>query len=366
MYKILVLNFGGTSSKVALYFDRECIADQTFRHSPEEMAAAPTGKEQLEWRKKLVVDWLESLGGTISDLNAIAGRGAEVREATRSGVYLMDEAYGNALMEHFHPDEPLMHGIRLVAPMAMEFAKEKNIPVYITDPTSVDELQPVARISGWPEYPRRAGFQALNHKAVARKYAESHGKKYEDCRIIVAHMGAGISVGAHCGGRVIDVNSCAYGYGPFSLERAGTVSAKDMMELCFSGKYTKDEVYKKIRNCGGLEAHLHTKDGREVEKRIQTGDQYAALVYEAMGYQIAKEIAACYAAMHCDIEAIVFTGGLCHSGMLMDHIEKYVGRLAPFVKYPGEFENEALAYGAYRVLSGEEEPVLYNINSKDH
>lgn len=363
MYKILVLNFGGTSSKVAIYHDEKVFADETIRHSDEDMAKNPLSKHQLEYRRQLVKEWVESKGEKINGFDAIAGRGAYVEGAYKSGTYIVDESYKNALLTKFIPDLPLSHGTRLVLPIALEFTKECNIPIYITDPVSVDELQPIARISGFAEYNRVAGFQPLNQKAVARKYAAKIGKEYKDCRLIIAHMGSGISIGAHVGGRVIEVNDCGHGYGPISPERAGTVSARVMMEISYSGKYTQQELYNKIITKSGVFAHLGTKDMREVERRIGEGDKKAALVYEAMAYSIAKEIGQCYAALCCKADGLLFTGGLAYSKMLTDLICKYVGSIAPIEIYPGEFENEALAAGAYRVLTGQEEPIRFGVNS---
>jgi butyrate kinase len=360
MYKILVLNLGSTSSKVAIYHDKTCIADHTIRHSVEDMQKHPLGKDQLSFRKKLILDWLRENGAAIEDFDAIAGRGANTDEGARTGgTYLVDENYAKALLGKFDPEIPIIHGIRLVAPMALEFARVKGIPFYITDPTSVDEMRPIARTSGFAAYERKPGFHPLNHKAVARKYAQSVGKDYNELRLIVAHMGGGVSVGAHCCGKVIDANDCADGYGPFSPERAGTVSAGVMLDICFSGKYTKQEIYHQIRAASGVFSHLGTKDMKEVETRVAGGDKKAALVFEALAYNIAKEIGQCYVALECDCEAIIFTGGMAYSKLLMEYIKKYAGKLAPFVMYPGEFENEALAFGAYRVLSGQEWHMVY-------
>ena len=363
VYKILVLNFGGTSSKVAIYHDEKVIADETIRHSDEDMAKHPLAKHQLEYRKRLIQEWIESKGERVNGFDAIACIGAYAVGAYKSGTYIVDEAFKNELLSKFFPDIPLLHGTRLVLPIALEFTAEHNIPIYITDPVSVDELQLIAKISGFSEYNRVAGFQPLSHKAVARKHAAVLGKEYKDCRFIIAHLGSGISIGAHSGGRVIEVNDCGHGYGPFSPERAGTISARVMMEICFSGKYTQQELYNKIVTKSGIYAHLGTKDMREVERRINEGDKKAALVYEAMAYSIAKEIGQCFAVLSCNIDALIFTGGSAYSDMLMGLIRKYVGNLGPIAIYPGELENEALALGAYRVLSGQEEPVRFGVNS---
>jgi butyrate kinase len=358
MFKILVLNLGGTSSKVAVFEDRKQKCDITLRHSEQEMAAAPTARDQVPYRKKLILDWLESVGEKMENFNAIAARGATIPEAHLGGTYLVDGVYKKLLLELFIPDKPLVHGNRIITPLSLELAAPTGIPVYITDPSSVNELSPMAKLSGIKEFERRGRFHALNQKLVGRKHAEALGKSYKDARLVVAHMGGGISVAAHKDGLVVDVNDAGEGYGPFTADRAGTVGTEVMLTLCFKRGLTYDQVFRQVRGGGGLVSHLGTGDLREVEAMVDAGNEYAKLVMETLFYQIAKEIGYCAAVLEFQLDAVVLTGGMAYSKKLVSALTQYAHRIAPVVTYPGEFENEGLALGAYRVLSGEEKPIL--------
>jgi butyrate kinase len=358
MFNILVLNLGGTSTKVAVFRDTQVEDEYTFRHSDEDISRLPLSAQQLEYREDLVKKWLKENGHTIERFDAVAVRGATIREANRSGTYLVKGFYKELLMELFIPEQPLVNGIRIVTPLALNLVGDLNIPIYITDPPSVDELQPIAKVSGLVEYERRGRFHALNQRAVARKHAQSLGKSYKECRLIVAHMGGGISVGAHQDGVVIDVNDAGDGYGPFSPDRAGTVSTEAMLDMCFNKKLSYQEVYRHIRGEAGIFAHLGTKDIRIVEQRIKSGDKKARLIFDAMVYQVAKEIGSCAAVLKGKADAILLTGGISYSEMVVSSIKNYVEAFAPVTVYPGEYENEALAAGALRILNKEEEPII--------
>jgi butyrate kinase len=223
----------------------------------------------------------------------------------------------------------------------------------------VDELQPEARLSGHPLLPRRSIFHALNQKAVARRAAKDLGKRYQDCRLVVAHLGGGISVAAHDRGQVVDVNNALDGEGPFTPERSGTLPAGQLVELCFSGKYSRDEVMRMVKGKGGLAAYLGTTDVREVEKRIAEGDPEAEAVFRAMAYQISKEIGAQSAVLEGKVDAIVLTGGIAYSERLVKLVSDRVKAFAPVLVYPGEDEGRALAEGVLRVLEGEERALEY-------
>ncbi len=358
MYRILVLNLGGTSSKVAIYHDLEEVTDFTLRHSPEDMKTHPLVKDQVAYRTKMILDWLAEQGRTMDDFDAVAARGASIPEANQSGTYLVGGYYQELLFGVFEPEGPFIHGIRLIVPLALGLVGDRKIPIYITDPPSVSELAPVARLSGLKEYERLPQGHVLNQKAVGRLHAEKLGKDYKDCRFVVAHLGGGISVAAHENGRLIEMNEAGDGYGPFSPDRAGTVATGRMLHMCYTRGLSYKEVYGRLRGDAGVKAHLGTNDMRVVETRIAEGDEFAKLVYDAMIYQVAKEVGGCVVALKGDVEAILITGGIAYSRYLVEGLTNYLVKLAPVEAYPGEFENQALAAGAYRVLSGLEEPII--------
>ena len=358
MYTILVINLGGTSTKLSIYDGLELKAEKSLNHPVEEVKTRPLASQQLEYRKELILDWLSSLGMDMDSFSAVAVRGATVKVASRGGTYRVTGVYKELLLELFVPEKPLVHGIRVVTPLALTLVGERNIPIYITDPPSVNQLQEIARFSGLAEYERRARFHALNQRMVARKHAETLGKRYEDCCFVVAHLGGGISIGAHEHGRVVDVSDAGDGYGPFSTDRAGTVATEAMLDMCFARALPYDEVYAKIRGGGGLMSHLGTTDLREVEARAAAGENLAALVFNAMCYQIGKEIASYAAVLKGKAEGILLTGGLSRSEKLVALLSEYVEWISPVTVYAGEYENEALAAGAYRVLSGQEQEII--------
>jgi butyrate kinase len=252
------------------------------------------------------------------------------------------------------------HASNLGGIIANEIASNLNIPAFIVDPVVVDEMQAVARISGMPEIERKSIFHALNQKAVARRAADEMGKPYHECNFIVAHLGGGVSVGAHRKGKVVDVNNALDGDGPFSPERSGGLPVGDLAKLCFSGKYTLTEIKKLIKGQGGLVAYLNTNDGRDVIKMIESGDENAKVVFQAMAYQVAKEIGMCAAVLKGDIDAIILTGGLAYGEVLIGWIKEHVEFLGKIIVYPGEDEMSALALGGLRVLKGEEEAQTYS------
>lgn len=354
MYKILVLNMGGTSTKIAVYEDEVLKIDHVIRHPQADMKKHVTSREQVDFRKGLIFDWFEKNGVKIEDFSGVAIMGATIPEAKNSGTYLVSGKYKEELLGLFRPDEQPIHGNRMIATLTFEVIGDKNIPVYITDPPSVDELAPVARVMGVRGYERRAAFHALSQKAVAHKIADSLGKPYSDCRLIVAHLGAGISVGAHVDGKIVDVNDTGEGDGPFTPQRAGTVPTFVMLDLCYDKGLSRKDAHRRIRGDAGLIGLLGTDNIVEIEDRIKSGDEYAALVLDALAYQVSKEIGACAAILEGRVDAICITGGIAYSDLIIGNIIRRVSAFAPVTIYPGEFENEALALGAYRVLSGKE------------
>jgi butyrate kinase len=251
------------------------------------------------------------------------------------------------------------HASNLGGVLAREIADEIGAQSFIVDPVVVDELQPIARISGVPELPRKSIFHALNQKAVAKRYAKEIGKPYESLRLIVVHMGGGVSVGAHEYGKIIDVNNALDGEGAFSPERAGGVPAGDLIKMCFSGQYTEKEVYKKIVGNGGFNAYLGTNDMREVNKIVNGGDEKAAEIKQAFLLQVAKDIGSMACVLNGKVDQSIVTGGIASNADVVETLKERAGFIAPFTVYPGEDELLALAQGALRVMNGEEEPMKY-------
>ena len=271
------------------------------------------------------------------------------------GTYEVNEA----MVEDLKVGVQGPHASNLGGILSNEIAKEIGKRAFIVDPVVVDEMEDVARLSGVPELPRKSKFHALNQKAVAKRYAKEHNTSYEDVNLIVVHMGGGVSVGAHKKGRVIDVNNALDGDGPFSPERAGGVPSGELLEMCFSGKYSKEEVYKKLVGKGGFVAYANTNDARDLIKLSQEDDEKGSLIFNAFIYQIAKEIGSMAVVLDGEVNAIVLTGGIAYSDYVTNAINKKVKWIAPMVVYGGEDELLALAQGAIRVLDGVEEAKIY-------
>ena len=354
MAKLLIINPGSTSTKIGVYENETQILEETLRHSSEEIGKYTTIYDQFPFRKEVILNILKEKDVNIETLDAIVGRGGLLKPIV-SGTY----AVNDAMLEDLKVGVLGQHASNLGGIIANEIAKELKIPSFIVDPVVVDELDDVARVSGMPEIERKSIFHALNQKAVAKRYAKENGVKYEDVNLIVTHMGGGSSVGAHKGGKVIDVNNALDGEGPFSPERSGGVPIGDLVKLCFSGKYTHDEIKKKINGNGGTVAYLDTNDFREVAKSAENGDKEAKLIYDAFIYQIAKEIGKNAVVLNGKVDAIILTGGIAYNKTVTDKISEKVSFIAPIVVYPGEDELLALAQGALRVLNGEEEAKIY-------
>ncbi|WP_226376841.1 butyrate kinase [Oceanobacillus halotolerans] len=354
VYRTLVINPGSTSTKVGVFENENCIFEKTIRHDTTIISQYDRVIDQYDFRKNVILDQLDYEGINISKLNAVCGRGGLLRPI-EGGTYEVNERMLEDLKLGYNGE----HASNLGGILAHEIAQGLNIPAYIVDPVVIDELNELARFSGVPEIPRKSIFHALNQKAVARKAAKDLGKSYEELTLIVTHMGGGITVGAHYKGKVIDVNNGLHGDGPFSPERAGTVPAGDLVALCFSGQYYRDEIMKKLIGQGGLVAYLQTNDALEVEKRIEKGDQEAKKVYEAMAYQIAKEIGSMSVVLGGRVDAIVLTGGLAYGKQFIEMISDRVGWIADTLIYPGEDELQALNEGTLRVLRQEESPKVY-------
>lgn len=353
-YKLLIINPGSTSTKIGVYEDEKAILVETLRHQTEEIEKYNSVTDQFDFRKEVILNVLKEKDFDIAALDAVVGRGGLLKPI-EGGTYSVNER----MLEDLKAEINGQHASNLGALIANSIAKGLNIPAFIVDPVVVDEMEDVARISGIPEIERKCIFHALNQKAVAKRYAKENGKKYEDINLIVAHMGGGVSVGAHKNGRIIDVNNALDGEGPFSPERSGGVPIGDLVRMCFSGEYTQDEIKKKITGKGGFVAYLGTNNAIEVEKAAFAGDEKAKLVFNAMGYQVAKEIGKCSAVLSGKVDAIILTGGMAYGKPIVEIIKERIAFIAPVVVYPGEDELLALAQGAIRVLSGEEVAKVY-------
>jgi len=353
--RILAINPGSTSTKFAVYFGSECKLKITLRHSIEELSLYQDIMDQFDFRKGLIIDALVKEGFEVDKIKYIIGRGG-LTYPLKSGVYLVN----NRMIEHARAGIYGFHASNLGPLIADYIALQiPGAKAYIADPVVVDELDEIARYSGHPLFERRSIFHALNQKAIARVHAAAVGRSYEKMNLIVAHLGGGISVGAHLKGRVIDVNNALDGEGPFSPERSGTLPAGQLIDLCFSKKYQKDEIRRMVIGEGGYVAYLGTNDAQEVGKRAQNGDQKAAKVQEALGYQVSKAIGEMAVVLNGYVDAIILTGGLAHNKYLTNYITSKVEFISAVYVYPGEDELEALAINALRVAKGEIEPLEY-------
>ena len=351
--KMLIINPGSTSTKIAVFEDEKRVMEQVLRHAPEDLAPFESIIGQYEFRKHVILESLASHEVDLATLNAVIGRGGLLKPM-EGGTYRINDR----ILEDVRSEAVGSHASNLGAVIANEIAAELRIPAFIVDPVVVDEFEPLARISGMPEIERTSIVHSLNQKAVARKVAKEMRSSYEKLNLIIAHMGGGITVGVHKCGRIIDVNN-GLEDGPFSPERAGGLPSVSLARLCYSGKYSFEEIKKKLIGKGGLMGYLDTNDGMKINERIKEGDLHARLIYEAMAYQVAKEIGSAAAVLCGDVDAIVLTGGLAYDTMITDWITDRVKFISEVKLVPGEEEMEALAQGGLRVLRGEEKEKTY-------
>lgn len=357
MSKILILaiNPGSTSTKFAVYEDEKCILNKTLRHSVEEMSKYKSIIAQFDFRKGLIIDALVEEGIDVDSIKHIIGRGG-LTYPMESGIYLVN----NLMLEHALEGVMGQHASNL-GPLIADFISLQipNSHAYIADPVVTDELDPVARVAGHPKFERVSIFHALNQKAIARIHARRIGIAYEELNLIVAHLGGGISVGAHKKGRVVDVNNALDGEGPFSPERSGTLPVGQLINLCFSGKYSKEQVYRMVVGEGGFVAYLGTNNALEVQKSAEKGDSQSAFIQEALIYQVSKMIGEMAVVLEGNVDAILITGGLAYNQHLTGTLSARTGFIGPVFVYPGEDELEALAMNALRVARGETKPKIY-------
>lgn len=352
-YNILAINPGSTSTKIAVYKNEDQLFTTSISHTPEELAGFKSVNEQFEWRKGLILKNLAENNIDMKKLSAVVGRGGVI-SPIESGVYEVNDDLIHDLL-----NARMQHASNLGGLLARDIADSIGVKSYIADPVVVDEMMPYARISGVPELPRESIFHALNQKAVARLFAKESDKKYEDLNLVVCHMGGGCTVSVHRRGRVIDTTNALDGCGPISPERSGSLPPGPLIRLCFSGKYTEEELLKLVHGKGGLYAHLGTTSVPEALDRIMAHDLHAMLILRAMCYSIAKEIGAMSVALKGDVDAILLTGGIAHSKRVTDFIADHVDSIAPIFVYPGENELKALSENALAVLRGERSVKTY-------
>ncbi|MCQ4925261.1 butyrate kinase [Tissierella carlieri] len=350
---VLAINPGSTSTKVSIFEREQEIKTFKIDHRKEDLEKYKKIADQYEYRLRLIKDWLEAENISTDALIAIVGRGGLLRSMP-GGTYSVTDA----MIEDLKVGIQGEHASNLGGMLAKGLADLENIPSYIVDPVAVDEFHDIARISGLKEIPRKSLVHALNIKAVSHRRAKELNRNFEDLNLVVAHLGGGISIAAVEKGKIIDVNN-AKEMGPFSPDRAGTLPVGDLVKLCYSGKYTLNEMKTMLQGEGGLFSYLDTMDGREVEERIKNGDNYARLIYDAMAYQIGKEIGSYATVLYGHIDNIILTGGLSYSNYLVDRIKEMIDFISEVIVYPGEDEMEALNKGAQRVINGEERAKIY-------
>ncbi len=356
MHRILAINPGSTSTKFAVYFDAECVLKKIIRHSIEELLSYKNVVDQFDFRKGFIIDALVEVGIEVDSIKTIIGRGG-LTYPLESGVYRVN----NQMIKHAREGVLGQHASNLGPLLADYIALQiPDAKAYIADPVVTDEMDEIARIAGHPNFRRMSVFHALNQKATARLHAREMAEKYESLNLIVAHLGGGISVGAHKKGRVVDVNNAFDGEGPFSPERSGTLPVGQLISACFSGKYSEDQIRRMVVGEGGFVAYLGTNDARNVEKMVKAGNENAILIQEAMFYQVSKLIGEMAVVLNGKVDAILLTGGLAYNQELGNYIKNKAGFIAPVFTYPGEDELEALAMNALRVAKGEVDVKEYN------
>lgn len=352
---ILAINPGSTSTKIAVYESNDLVFLKNIKHSSEELKPFKKIFNQYEFRKNIILKELAEAHIDINNIDAVVGRGGLLKPI-KSGVYEVNQKMKDDLVKGIQGQ----HASNLGGLIADDIAKSLlHARAFIADPVVVDEMEEIAKITGHPDMKRKSIFHALNQKAIARTYSRSIGKKYEELNLILVHLGGGISIGAHKEGRVIDVNQALDGEGPFSPERAGTLPVGELINLCFSGKYSQEEVQKMIVGNGGLVAHLGTNSAYEVEQKSRLGDEKAQLIQNAMAYQVAKYIGAMGAVLKGKVDAILITGGIAYNNNFVKFITEMVEHIAPVGVYPGEDEMKALAFNALMVLEEEIDVLNY-------
>lgn len=353
-FDVLTINPGSTSTKLAVYQGDKVLFEETVRHTMQEFADFNNVQEQFDFRWQVLRRVIDAFGYDVNNLDAVVGRGGLLRPVA-GGTYMVTEKMLADLKTNKYGE----HASNLGAMLAKKLADTLDIPSFIVDPVVVDEMLPIARFSGNELIARKSIFHALNHKAAGRKIAKKLGSDYEKLNFVIAHLGGGISVAAHRQGKAVDVNNALDGDGPFSPERSGSLPMNDFLEACFSGKWNKRELHDLIIGHGGMISYLGTNSMLEVEAKVKAGDEKAIQAFDAMAYQVSKEIGACSTVLHGKIDAIILTGGLARSDLFTSKIIEQTNWIASVIIEPGEDELEALNSGVQRVLAGLEKEKLY-------
>lgn len=351
-YKILAINPGSTSTKIALFENTELVFEQVLRHEAEALADFKELIDQFDYRKEMILAFLAEKNVAIESIDAIAARGGLIG-AIPSGTYRLNEALVEKLTTN------MLHSSNLAGLIANDFSQAYGMPAFITDPVSTDELEPIARVTGIPGIERISQFHALNQKATAKRIAKQRGVSYEASNFIVVHIGGGVSIGAHLQGKIVDVNNAIDGDGPMAPTRAGSIPVRDVIDLCFSGKYTAQELKEFISQKAGLSAYLETSDVRDVQAMIEQGNEQAELLYNAMAYQISKWVGSMATVLKGNVDGIIITGGVAYSQQFVGMLRERIAFLGEIIVAPGEDEMLALTEGALRVLTGEEPAQIY-------
>lgn len=349
MYRIIAINLGSTSSKIAYYEDQNCLFKETINHPLSELEQFPTIWDQFDYRREAILRWMEEKGLKVEDMDAVVSRGGHT-EPIVGGVYRITEK----MLEQSASEKYGNHATDLGIKIAADFSRW-GLQAFTVDPPVTDEFEELARFSGLPQIRRRSSFHVLNQRAAGRQYAKDKGKKYETLKLIGVHMGGGISVAVHSLGKLIDANNAIDGDGPFSTNRCGSLPAGDLARLCFSGDYTYQEIKKMLNGKGGLVAYVGRSDVRSVEEAAMQGDEKCRTVLDAMIYQISREIGASAAVLCGEVDAVILTGGIANSRYVVSEIKKRIGFLGEVAVYPGEFEMQSLALNALAALRGETE-----------
>lgn len=353
-YKLFVINFGSTSTKIAIYKNDIIQFEETLRHNYEDIKFFNNSTAQKDYRLQAIREFLSQNKINLEEIDVFVGRGGVIKPV-EGGTYLINEQMLTDLNTLKYGD----HVSNLGAIIAYELAIKVNKKAYIVDPVVIDELSDIARVSGFQGITRKSTFHALNHKAVAKRYAKEINKNYEDLNLIVAHVGGGVSVGLHKKGKIVDVNNALGGDGPFSPQRAGALPTFDLIDYVCDSKESKEQIKKRLVTEGGLYSYLQTASGIEVFKRVKEGDSQAKLYGEAMAYQINKAVGSLYYVNKGEIDAVIYTGGVINQPIFVQMVKDLTPKGIKTVFYPGEDEMDALALGAYRVLLGEEKVKEY-------
>lgn len=353
--KIFTINPGSTSTKVALFEDEQCVFSANVGHSAADLARFATLGDQLPFREAAIAAQLGEAEVSLDGLDAVVGRGGGM-VSMAGGVYQVDEL----VLDHsINCKNGVIHPASLGPTLAHAFAVRAGCPAFAVNPPDVDEYQDVARVTGIKGLYRKSHIHSLNQKEVGRRHAIALGKRYDECDFIIGHLGGGLSVAAHCHGKMIDGNNIVAGEGPMAPTRCGSIPAEELIHLCFEGTYSEKELLSLCTRSGGFVDLLGTSDAREVRHRADNGDAAAKLVWDTMVYQICKQIGAMAAVLHGKVDGILLSGGMVYERRLVDAITEACGFIAPVTAYPGEFEMEAMAAGAIQVLTGEVEAKTY-------